>query len=184
MLPTHYISQLARLGLETHNIARSEIQSLRAAHNDYFWFCAKRDPIKRLISSYRSKIHRYAIHVDRKAYWRGVLGQILEGPKAIDDSRYLAKHVARRISFDELIAGLSLTGVSFDAHFEQQHKITCLDLIAYNAILAQENLEQDFSDLCKNAGLPQTDLSLRTLNASSLPRENSATPSPESLQTI
>ena len=51
--------------LKTHNVddlrvPPQELVRLRADYNGYFWFCAKRNPVKRLISGYRGKLHKLA----------------------------------------------------------------------------------------------------------------------------
>lgn len=158
---------LTGLGLERRRVAIEDLPELSHARHDFTWVAVKRDPKKRILSSYRSKIHRYAMAFDRKAYRRGILGQLMEGIKGFDDSRYLAKHVAKSISFEQMMLGLKDHGLSFDSHFILQTQAIGFDDIRYDMILAQENLEEDLRTMCDSLGVgfPFED-GLRKLNES------------------
>ena len=184
-LNKYYKATLSGLGLENLRCSDVELQELREKYHSFFWFCAKRNPTERIVSIYRSKLHRYAIHANRAAYRWGIWGQILEGPKAIHDSRYLAKRISKTIGFDEMLTGLKSTGLEFDGHFRQQHKIVCLDSVEYSTILRQEHLEEDFHAMCKMAGLEPLRLpGLRQINESLSPKEVPVILSARSLQLI
>ena len=162
--------KLKKIGYVTEQAPPENIAGLRRKYDDYYWFCVKREPVKRLVSSYHNKVHRYAQIADRKAYFKGTLGKFGEGLKGIDNSRYLAMHVARYISFEELVDGLLRTGLNFDNHFKRQHEILSLDNVHYDMQLRQENLTDDFAEMCSQAGLGSENyLGSQPLNKSNLP---------------
>ncbi len=149
-----YMRILKDLGLKMRRVDADDLRRLRDELSDYIWFGATRDPLKRIVSGYHSKVHRYAKHFDPAAYRKGQWGQLREGLKAIDDSRYVAKHVALQIPFSEMLQGLKRHGVGFDPHFELQCNILALDDIDYDMLLRQEHLEEDLRELCRKADLP------------------------------
>jgi len=126
---------------------------IKKKYPDYFYFCISRDPTTRIISSYFSKIQRYAKHYHKIAYLAGKLGQLTGGIKALQDSRITAKHITKIISFDQLLDGLLKHGISFDSHFDLQSKITQKDETDYDMVLKIENLRQDLNRLCTLVGL-------------------------------
>lgn len=140
-----------------------EIGKLRSKRSDFFWMALKRDPLSRLISSYQSKIHRYAKKYDKLAYYRGSLKRFRHGLKAIDDSRYTSLEVSKLISFDDMVVGLQNREPSFDIHFALQTDIIAMDHVDYDMIIPQENLEQGLFEVCNKInhehllqnGLPQ-----------------------------
>lgn len=162
--------QAGQVGLEMHALSVNQLVNMRRSHSDYFWFCAKRNPLDRLVSAYHSKVHRYAREADRWAHFKGTLGKFTEGIKAIDNSKYLAKHVARYISFDDMVTGLGRIGLDFDVHFRQQSEVLSLDVMEYSMQLRQENLEEDFRQMCESAGLETGSVpNLQKRNESNLP---------------
>ncbi|PHQ94021.1 MAG: hypothetical protein COB40_13055 [Marinosulfonomonas sp.] len=162
--------KLNKIGYVTEQFPPGNLEELRRKYDDYFWFCVKREPVKRLVSSYHNKIHRYAQLADRKAYFKGTLGKFSEGLKGIDNSRYLAMHVAKFISFEKMVDGLMNTGLDFDNHFKLQHKILNTDNVHYDMQLRQERLAEDFTKMCNQAGLGSENyLGSQRLNESKLP---------------
>lgn len=178
-------SRMRELEIARGAVTQQMLEQLRARHHDYTWFAATREPVARLISGYRNKLHRFARRFDRRAYWGGQLGKLMEGRRAWGDSRYTALHVARRIRLADLVAGLERHGLDFDAHFEPQSSLICIDSVHYHRLLRQEHLEADLRALCAEIGqaYPFPD-GLPRLNASSLPGRADITPSPECVRRI
>lgn len=171
---------MRELGIERGAVTRRELEELRARLGEYAWFAASREPIARLISGYQNKLHRYARRFDRRAYWRGQLGKLMEGRRAWGDSRYTAWHVGRRIRLADLVAGLERHGLNFDKHFEPQSSQICIDSVHYHRILRQEHLEADLRALCAEIGQPYPfPDGMPRLNVSSLHGKADITPSPD-----
>lgn len=173
-------SKMRELGIRRGPVAAQELEELRARHDDYIWFAARREPLARLISGYRNKLHRYARRFDRRAYWRGQLDRFLEGRRAWGDSRYTALHVGQRIGFKDFVTALERYGLTFDKHFDLQSSQICMDSIRYHRLLRQEDLEADLRAMCAEIGhaypFPE---GLPRLNPSSLPGAADITPSPD-----
>jgi hypothetical protein len=134
-------NRLEQLGVESHGVPSSQLAELQASRPDHYWIAVTREPYKRIVSAYHSKVHRYAENFDRAAFWKGTIGRLRNGLKAIDDSRYLSRHVGLRITFDEMVRGLMEHGIDFDAHFAGQAHMLSLDSVTYDRVIDQENLE-------------------------------------------
>jgi len=144
--------RLKSLGVESHGVASEQLADFKASQPDHYWVAVKRDPYKRIVSAYHSKVHRYAENFDRAAFWKGTIGRLRNGLKAIDDSRYLSRHVGLRITFDEMVRGLMEHGIDFDGHFEGQARILSLDSVTYDRVIDQENLEAGLREVCQQTG--------------------------------
>ena len=148
-----YARKLVDHGVETIHLPPAKIVEIKQKYPDYFIFCISRDPTTRIISSYFSKIQRYAKQFNKTAYLAGKMGQVMGGIKALQDSRISAKHVTKIISFDQMLDGLLKHGIEFDGHFNLQSKITNKAETDYDMVLKIENLQQDLSRLCTEVGL-------------------------------
>ena len=145
--------QLADLGVQDLRLTPNELVARQAALDGYYWIAACRDPLKRLISSYHSKAHRYAQTFDKTAFRAASLRRVLDGPRALSDSRYLSLHVTRRIDFPTFVQGLVTHGITFDAHFRLQTKHLCHGRMQYDRIVRLESLEDDIQAICAAQGI-------------------------------
>ncbi|WP_127114846.1 sulfotransferase family 2 domain-containing protein [Shimia sediminis] len=140
-------------GLERRALRAVELQGLQTEYAEYYWFCIARNPINRIVSSYNSKLQRYAKTFAKGIYLRSRLATLGDGLKTLDDSRNTSRQVARRISFDDMLKGLKKNGVSFDQHFEEQAVLTAQSSLTYDQILKLETLDDDLASLASRTGV-------------------------------
>lgn len=177
--------RLTALGVRSMMLSQAELAEQRDRLADYYWIAARRHPLKRMISNYHSKVHRYAQAFDRRAFRAASLRRLLDGPRAIDDSRYLSLHVARRIAFDEMVRGLQHHGIDFDEHFCLQTEHLCPEAVSYHRILKQEALEDELKAVCSDTGLSYPyPHGIPSFNTSGMPRQAPVTPDPASIHVI
>ena len=122
-------------------------------HTNYKWVAVTRNPYSRAISSYKSKVQRYAREFQFSTYiWTGLI-KTLKGPKSWDDSQVHAVEVAKRISFVEFLNGLRYHGLNWNNHFKLQACLLALTEMRYDFIIKQEELDEGVKLVAQSVGL-------------------------------
>lgn len=178
-------SRLEELGVKSFSLSGEGLAAFQATNPSIYWVAVTREPYTRLVSAYHSKLHRYAEAFDKKAFWKGTLGRFRDGIKAIDDSRYLAKHVGLRISFDEMVEGIYQYGVDFDSHFDLQVRILCVDIVKYDMLIEVADLENGLRKVCLQLNRPYPFVNgIPKRNSSLGPKRVPISPTSETLEKI
>ncbi|WP_421851617.1 sulfotransferase family 2 domain-containing protein [Oricola sp.] len=135
-------------GVDIRKIDPQEISRLRVELADYFWFCAKRDPFRRVISGYKDKIHKTIRNGDFATYLlaeaRG-FGASFVSSKNRRDCRLDALH--RSVDLARFMVLIERLGVGFDVHFEQQVRITRFGEVDYDFVVSVEDFDKDIETL-------------------------------------
>jgi hypothetical protein len=139
-------------------LSGGRIMEARREFGDYLWFAAIRDPYGRLLSNYHNKINRFCANFRKDLYLRYKLVQLLQGPAAWRDVRRAMPYLRSHITYREFVGVLARHGVDWDDHFRKQADILRLDEIGYTRLLRLESLEQEMTDLFREAGVPAAKL--------------------------
>lgn len=158
-------------GFITRSIPSHSLCEFAKQHPSYKWVAVIRNPYSRSISSYKSKVQRYARKFQLGTYvWTGLI-KSLKGPKVWDDSRYHAKEVAKRIIFVDFLNGLQRHGLDWNGHFQLQTDYLAIGNMSYDLLIKQEELDEGIKRIAELVGISVASLPLLAFENTSLNRQ-------------